>query len=67
MGFWIFEISAKKGWLLNFEWEKTNSPLLGPPLEKCPSGTPWKKSFRRPCLWRDTVRMPSNCNLFFLF
>ena len=53
---WILKIIAKKRCVLDFEWEKTNFITFGPPLEKYwknPLVTPWKKSFRRPCLAID--------------
>ena len=48
-----FEIFSKKRYFLSFEWEISNFTTFGPPLEKqekCPSGPPLEKSFRRPWL-----------------
>jgi len=48
---WILTFSAKKGCFSSFEWEEINFTTFGPPrniLEKSPTATPWKKSFRRP-------------------
>jgi len=56
------KISAKKGCFLSFEWEKANFTTFDPPrkiLEKSPNSPPWKKSFRRPCLfcWRSVSKL----------
>jgi len=40
---------AKKGCFLRFEWEKINFTAFGTP-GKNSLVSPWKKSFRRPCL-----------------